>query len=303
MIILVYHNVLLKRPSEFNALARPDWLLIKDFARQIQRLARRFSVVPLEEIVAAIRKGRAAHRTCAITFDDGYWGTYAYGLPVVESLGLSASICAITGYLREDGHDEFDRYDQLEGAVAVSRADTAYLADLGSSTFNLTSLDGRVSLLRAARKHVALLTPGQHAEFTTKLFDRLEVDTAALNRYLKCEAFQMMSLSELEDARSRGHAIGSHTRTHRTLSQLSELDLREEICGSRRDLGDSATIAPPFAYPIGKPEHYSQAAVQLVRAAGFSCGLTTIKGVNDEQVDPFQLRRVTYRDLKRVFDA
>jgi peptidoglycan/xylan/chitin deacetylase (PgdA/CDA1 family) len=66
------------------------------FARQMELLKRKYAVLPLAEIVGALRdKKRLPRNAAAITFDDGYRDNYLNAFPVLKSLGLSATIfCA-----------------------------------------------------------------------------------------------------------------------------------------------------------------------------------------------------------------
>jgi hypothetical protein len=50
----------------------------------------------------------------------------------------------------------------------------------------------------------------------------------------------------------------------------------------------------PFAYPYGKPKHISEAAIEAVQRAGFSCAATMKEGVNTADTNLFKLRRVSF---------
>jgi len=68
-----------------------------------------------------------------------------------------------------------------------------------------------------------------------------------------------------------GVLIGSHTTTHRVLSNCSEADLYSEIRGNKDYL--EKLLGRPvrhFAIPYGKREHYNDHCLHLCRAAGHS---------------------------------
>ena len=59
---------------------------------------RAYSVVSLDELVAALeRGGKLPPRALAITFDDGYADNHRLALPVLRALGLPATVYVATG--------------------------------------------------------------------------------------------------------------------------------------------------------------------------------------------------------------
>jgi peptidoglycan/xylan/chitin deacetylase (PgdA/CDA1 family) len=131
--------------------------------------------------------------------------------------------------------------------------------------------------------------------------ERLRVPEAQVTEYLSHEAYQTIGWHEVDDLLRRGFSVGSHSRTHASLSQVDDARLADEVAGSLRDLIDHAGGRElPFAYPYGQAEHLSDAAVEAVRSAGYSCAVTMLRGVNTPATDLFTLRRVTYRDLAKA---
>lgn len=95
-------------------------------------------------------------------------------------------------------------------------------------------------------------------------------------------------VSELAEA---GVAIGSHTRHHRRLSELSESQREVELTGSLADLHEH--LPRPFAgiaYPNGD---HDDAVCEAALAAGYELGFTTEKGRNGAETDAYRLRRVS----------
>ena len=111
-----------------------------------------------------------------------------------------------------------------------------------------------------------------------------------------------MSWEQAEDFLARGGAIGGHTRTHPALSQVGGAQLQDEICGSYRDLSEKLGLQKmPFAYPFGNVQHISDAAIEAVRQAGYSCAVTMYKGKNKPGVDLFQLRRMDFNRVMKKY--
>jgi peptidoglycan/xylan/chitin deacetylase (PgdA/CDA1 family) len=88
-----------------------------------------------------------------------------------------------------------------------------------------------------------------------------------------------------------GVRIGSHTRHHRRLTELTTGERQRELAGSLAELREHlAGAAPVLAYPNGDHDDTVCAAT---RAAGYEAAFTTEKGRNGAGSDPFRLRRVS----------
>ena len=97
-----------------------------------------------------------------------------------------------------------------------------------------------------------------------------------------------------EDVRAlaaAGVAIGSHTRHHRRLTQLGEVEREVELVGSLAELRENVPgAAAVLAYPNGD---HDDAVCAATRAAGYELAFTTEKGRNGAATDPMRLRRVS----------
>ncbi len=301
MFILTYHNVVWHAPSAFNMLVRKEWVQKRAFEEQIAFVAERFGVVPLEEIVAAVRAGRSIPNACAITFDDGYAGVYTCAAPVLERYGLPATFFVVTQGMSDGEACEHDLFDRLEAVVHLTAEKAVDLSEFGLGVRSLDCDACKVDFIKAVRRQISATHWSERDAIDESLCRRLAVPQEQVVAYLEHDAYRRMSWEEARDLTRRGFAIGSHTRTHAPLSQLDGDQLEQEVCGSYADVREQTgqrEIA--FAYPFGRPEHMSEAAMAAVRRAGYTCGLTMIKGANGAQADLFQLHRVGFRDLRKV---
>jgi peptidoglycan/xylan/chitin deacetylase (PgdA/CDA1 family) len=304
MIILLYHNVLAHRPSAFNMLARPDWLTVEKFDEEIASLAERFDLVSLDDIAAAVRDGRRIPRACAITFDDGYSGAFKYGLPVLEKYGTTGAYFVITQHVQDGGPVSYDYFDRLEAQVWLSEVEAVDLTEFGLAAMPLTCDACKLAFLKYFSLEIKTVPGSQQEQLNEGLREQLGVSEEQLAGYLGHEVFQPMSWDNVAQLRRRGCVVGSHSRSHRALSQLDADDLECEVAGSYGDLSAHVESAgPALAYPFGQAEHYNGEVVAAARKAGFAYALTAITGVNDEQTDVFELRRTTFRDLKKLRQA
>jgi peptidoglycan/xylan/chitin deacetylase (PgdA/CDA1 family) len=98
-----------------------------------------------------------------------------------------------------------------------------------------------------------------------------------------------------------GVAIGSHTRHHRRLSQLSGPEREVELVGSLAELREQVPGAVAvLAYPNGD---HDEDVCRGTEEAGYEAAFTTEKGRNDCTSDPFRLRRVSIHGVDGALAA
>jgi peptidoglycan/xylan/chitin deacetylase (PgdA/CDA1 family) len=91
----------------------------------------------------------------------------------------------------------------------------------------------------------------------------------------------------------------SHTCFHPCLPQCDDTTARQEIVLSKQHLEhDYSFSINTISYPNGD---YSQRDIQIVKEAGYICGITVDYGFNDQQSDLFRLKRISVNDV-RQFD-
>lgn len=114
-------------------------------------------------------------------------------------------------------------------------------------------------------------------------------------------AEMLMDDSEVRAWIAAGHSIGSHTRTHPRLTQLSTAKAREEIAGSKKALEDRFGVRiEHFCYPYGD---WNETVCDLVAKAGYVTACTTEPGVNTTSGSPLTLKRFTARYASRNLKA
>jgi peptidoglycan/xylan/chitin deacetylase (PgdA/CDA1 family) len=98
-----------------------------------------------------------------------------------------------------------------------------------------------------------------------------------------------MSVDQLKDLLRCGMTIGSHSRTHPNLLEVTEAQAREEIAGSKTDLEQAlGTRVDLFAYPYGA---HHRVQVDLVRNAGYSAAFSAGGGAQNTRLGMFWLFR------------
>jgi len=261
-LIVMYHRVL--SPDAGLDLSTAGIVVsTSTFQRQLELLVRLFQVVPLPVAAASDDPN-----LCAITFDDGWADNHAQALPVLQRLGLTATVFVTTGFI---GSTRLFWPERL-----------AYLLQTPGRR-NLTSgaLDGlrvpvSAALLAAARAPdlelegaldhlIEELKPMEEDE-REQLLELLAQTTGRDSGELTPpRLLDWRQVAELERA---GIEIGAHGVTHAILTRVDYSRAVAEICESRTAVAHALGTPPEsFAYPNGDvtPE-----LAQAVREAGYA---------------------------------
>ena len=273
--ILIFHRVL----------PEPDPLLpgepsAEEFDALLAHVARRFTVLPLDEGIRRTFERTLPPRALAITFDDGYADNLSIAAPLLRARGIPATVFVATGYL--DGGRMFN--DLVIEAFRATRAPVLDLARLGLGVHRSGSIEERrigIDRVLARLKYLP--------ERDTRARELLHL--AAVD----VPPSHMLTSEGVRDLARNGIDVGAHTVTHPMLVSLSREDAWREICTGKcvleQLLGRPVTL---FAYPNGKPGHdYADEHVRMVCDAGFAAAVSTAWGAAGPASDPFQLPRFT----------
>lgn len=275
LLVLIYHRVLPAPdpmlPSEPDAVA---------FAQILDLLAENFTVLPLREAVARLRKGTLPPRSVCITFDDGYANNFTVAMPLLRARSLPATVFVAPAYL--SGGAMFN--DLVFEACRAAPVDFD-LTEFGLGRAALTDVGARIRAAQQVVDRLKYLAPGERREAAERLVERVK---AAGSIDL------MMTDKQVAEMSRQGIEIGAHTMTHPILARIAEQTARDEIVHSRQRL-EEITGQPvlSFAYPNGRPvRDYAGEHVRAVRDAGFELAVSTSWGAATAQSDPFQIPRI-----------
>lgn len=100
----------------------------------------------------------------------------------------------------------------------------------------------------------------------------------------------LMTAAEVNDWLRGGMEIGSHSREHPQLRDVSVERKFDEICNSKRDLESTFDVPiQHFAYPYGG---YDAKSLEAVKTAGYHSAVTSDRGRARVGDDPLLLRRI-----------
>jgi peptidoglycan/xylan/chitin deacetylase (PgdA/CDA1 family) len=273
--VLTFHRVLAQAdPFEGEA---PDTAA---FTRQLEWLARQFRILPLSQACRQLKEGTLPARCAAISIDDGYRDNLELALPVLQRLGLPATVFVATGFVH--GRSMFN--DRIAHALRTTRRKTIDLGPISLGRFLVESTADKMAALPILVNHVKYLNLAKRESVVTFIEERCETDPPPA---------LMMSVDDLNRLQAGGVELGGHTRNHPILRLLSDEEALDEIRGSRDDLLVHCGKAPSlFAFPNGKRmDDYDQRHCALVRQAGYEFAFTTQPGSSCRTTDPFEMPR------------
>ncbi|HET7763745.1 MAG TPA: polysaccharide deacetylase family protein [Burkholderiales bacterium] len=275
--ILIYHRVV----AEPDPLA-PDEVCAAEFDWQLQVLKRWFTVLPLPEAAAGLRRGTLPLRSACVTFDDGYADNASVALPLLRRHSVPATFFVSTGFL--DGGRMWN--DSVIETVRSARGDALDARCVGLDELPISTPALRRRAIEKLLGTLKYLPP----EERQRRVDRLASESSgALPSDL------MMTADQVRQLHANGMEIGGHTVTHPILSALDPARAGREIEDGKRRL-EQITRSPVrvFAYPNGKPgRDYSREHVGMVRELGFEAAVSTAWGVGHAASDLHQLPRFT----------
>jgi peptidoglycan/xylan/chitin deacetylase (PgdA/CDA1 family) len=86
--------------------------------------------------------------------------------------------------------------------------------------------------------------------------------------------------------------IGSHTVSHRSISNLDEYELKWEIERSKSILEKGiGVVVDFFSYPYGTTRDYNHHCAEVISNFGYRLACTSVNGPNWKSTKPFKLRR------------
>lgn len=296
MNIVNFHNVLPELSDDFDRRGAPR-TDTAHFVSAIDWLSDRFEIISLNDMLVRLYDRRqSAPPAVSITFDDGYRGVLSHAFPILAERGLSASVMVITQALSHP--TRLFHFEEIELAFRTTRCRVFTIP--GQEPWPLDTQEQRVECMLAVKRYLKLQPEAKRGELHNVVLASLDITSEALKDAAEeFTAFTKLDINDLSTLMDAGWIVGSHTQTHRTLSQLNDEEIAWEVKASSDQLqAHFALERAPFAYPYGAPQHIGHRAAGLVAETGYSCAMTTTPGLNDSTTDPFNLRRINFEEIE-----
>jgi peptidoglycan/xylan/chitin deacetylase (PgdA/CDA1 family) len=292
--ILTLHRIM---PDGECYFIPPMALSEKNFRKILELLDRFFSPITLNEAVKRLRNHLELPRQAvALTFDDGYLDNFTVVLDILNKYGIKATFFIPVTQIENQEIYWWDLLYQIgiENPKALGTLAEQQKAFPQGIISLLEEMSGKTCKEQESicRECVRLLN-GTNAV-------KREQFIGQLNQLFIPKHFHRLLINwdEVREISRQGHDIGSHTLSHRPLTQLSEVDARKEVFESKvalsREIGKEVV---GFSYPRGE---WNQAVANLVAQAGYSYAVTTRYGRNRDSADLYRLTRLNVSDYQGI---
>ncbi len=291
--ILMFHNV--GSPAETDYL--PGHMKISE--AKLRRLLRMlqaagYRTCTVDQMVDELQSGAVPSDAVVLTFDDGYLDNHDVLLPLLQSMGATATIYVQTGPMKGRLNWLHHYFWALHLGGAHDLAERlAQQVDKQHLREDLRSLpkDDVAAEYEMKRLLKYEVTPKERDTILARIFSDLGGVDAELASHVYLGPDECRALDKA------GVEIGAHTVNHLILSSLDATQQRLEIEGSLRDLESwlGHSIAS-FAYPYGRTWDYNEETRSILEELGFRSSTTAMPGLNDAATPLLDLKRIAVNE-------
>lgn len=228
------------------------------------------------------------HNAIVITVDDGYRDFFLYAYPVLREYKIPATLFLVSDFVDQKlwlWWNQIEYLFQLTSERAVS-----IHWPTGVLHFPLISDDQRLHASQKIINGLLSVENSQRLDLMATITSLLKVELPALPP----PKWSALGWNEVREMAAEGLEFGAHTRTHPILSRITDAaTIRQEIEGSKLRI-EEALQKPVlhFCYPNGSLADFTPDTVALVKQCGFQTAVTTERGLNRHNTNPFLLRRI-----------
>lgn len=276
-VILCYHRIGTAGIPLFNGLP-PEV-----FEAQMRYLRQRHRVISLGELCCALKEPQSIGQAVAITFDDGYRDLYTHAFPILRKYQLPATIFLTAGCV-ETG--EVPWHDRVFLALKLFPSEEIELVLDRPRRFWLPTPEARLEAAAGIVRQLRRLPDEHRQECCAQIEKQVRLPEGELSG-------RMLTWEHVREMQQAGICFGSHTVTHRVMSQLAPSEMERELLRSKQIIEQRLQSAiRDFAYPFGQPTDCGNIDVAVLGRCGYRSAATTVWGINRPATNPYGLRRV-----------
>ncbi len=287
LLVFAFHRV----ASDVGYVSRFDHTMYSTYASEfeahLKKLLKIASPISEDQLIASINSNgniQLPKRAFMITFDDGYKDNYEIAMPILKKLGIPGVFFLPTKAIEDRTLGWWDLiYWCLKSTNKKS-------ITVRGQVYNLLS-----DVTAVAESFTSMIKnrPFQETQtLVSEIQDACEVDLPTLED----QSAELMTWDNAKSCLDNGISIGSHTNTHRVLSQLTVAEQKEELITSKKILEEKlGSKINSIAYPVGGYEHFTQSTKSLAESAGYKVAYSFLTGINHaSKVDSFDVKRIDH---------
>lgn len=261
--ILCYHGFSFHDEHLF----RPKLFLTPDLFRQRMEYLKDagYAVLPLDEAVERLRRGKLREKELVITMDDGFYSVAALAAPILREAGFTATIYVTTYYVQRKNPIFRLAMQYIFWKTTLSSIDcTDFPIDLTGPQAT-KGIAGETTVWQLINLGEKLLDENGRMALARDVARRLAVD---FDELAASRRLSLMTEAEVADLAGQGFDIQLHTHRHRLPPDSAEAsrELRENRAALARLSGRPLNH---LCYPSGQwsPEMWPVLAAEGVATA------------------------------------
>jgi peptidoglycan/xylan/chitin deacetylase (PgdA/CDA1 family) len=302
VVILTYHRVVSDHMVQDEHIQPGMYVRGQSFEAHIAYLRKRFTIVSLDELLGlwGTNRLKSDQSYCVITFDDGWRDNYQFAFPLLMKYRIPATIFLATDFI---GTDRWFWPDQMMLLLEKGRQHTTDTADSKAvSTVLAETIGVTLSATDGIFRRIESGTPidpnaiiefckGVEVGRVDQIIDRL---SRALHMDLPTHRV-LLNWDEVREMAGKGVTFGSHSSSHRIMTQIPLSDVKTELIDSMKTmLEQGIKPIPVFCYPNGNCDRNIQ---ELVRESGYLAAVGCEVGLEpDKPNDLFALKRISVHE-------
>ena len=297
VVILAYHRVLPETELRRRRVQPGMYVLDHVFEQHMQFLQEHFLILSFDELLERWKKKiwERQQRYCVITFDDGWLDNYLYAYPVLTKYRLPATVFLATDFI---GTHEWFWPEKMSYLLEQFLDPTLASRKKAECYFLLEQfLDRRKGTAYAftaypsGEGHILDEIIEQCKKLPSEAIHKLIEEIAAILEIQVPTERLLLDWSEVAQMSKDRISFGSHSCTHRILTNLSRSEIEMELKASKRELvARQVNDVPVFCYPNG---NCNEEIKNLVRDSGYQAAVGVHSGVEGElPKNMFELRRI-----------
>ncbi|HJT21824.1 MAG TPA: polysaccharide deacetylase family protein [Nitrospira sp.] len=296
--ILTYHRVVSDEMVREEYIQAGMYVKAQSFASHVNYLRKRFVILPLEKVLELWQTGRLDARIayCVITLDDGWRDNYDNAFPILKRHGVPATIFLATDYIGTTHWFWPDQAAFVLGQAGQRIGNAKMFTTISRLICEQAEIkESERENFRSMFQSGDDLDPDTFIEWCKGLeADAVLRVVERLGQELGVELPRkrvLLNWDEVREMSACGVTFGSHSCSHRIMTQLSPSEARKELTESwQAMLQQGIKPIPVFCYPNGNANETVKA---LTRDNGYQAALGCGVGLEGKRPDDlFDLKRL-----------
>jgi len=291
LLVLCYHRV-----TDERDLHDPLKVSMTNFEKQISFLKKNYHIISGEKLRDIINENEPMpNRSCMITFDDGWKDNYTHAYSILRKHDVPAVIFVSTDYI---GTNNIFWHERLQN----------YLLNCSENILNLGSIKNLEKWPIEIKDMISGIIKADIKDKQNKINELI----TALKKYkpdkineLNNELSKiiisgeikeplMLSWGQLKEMSQHNIHVGSHTRSHAILTQVSDKKVIEELKESKdileKKLGRSIFYC---SFPNG---NYNESIMRVAKETNYLASFACLRGKIFSKDNRYEIKRIMIKE-------